>query len=159
MLKLHLNFITPEEEEEIIKFIRPRNVRITNTERNRVIRYGSAIPYKAAVNPIPGWMQGLCDKIFKVTDLMPDSVTINEYHIGQGIDWHIDSKESGPVITVLSLGALATMGLRTAKGFESTVILAPRSLLEMTGPDRWETEHSILGVEGLRLSIVFRKGT
>lgn len=88
-----------------------------------------------------------------------DHVTINEYHKGQSIDWHIDSKTSGEVITVLSLQGDATMGVKDKQGQEVLFPLPARSLLHMTEEDRWDKQHCIHPVDSHRWSLVFRKGT
>lgn len=109
---------------------------------------------------IPSWLDFVVNRIMEQGLLpeRPDHVTINEYQKGQSIDWHIDSKSSGPVITVLSLKSDAVMGVRHG---DQTVQhpISGRSLLQMTDKERWESEHCILPVEDLRYSIVFRKGT
>jgi hypothetical protein len=48
------------------------------------------------------------------------------------------------------------MGLRGKE--QTTHILPPRSLLHLTGDDRWEKEHCIYPLVDTRYSLVFRKG-
>lgn len=90
--------------------------------------------------------------------MLPDSVTVNEYHKGQVIDWHIDSMKSGPVINVLSLASKAVMGLKKSDE-ERVYVLNPRSLVHMSEDERFKWKHCIYPVEATRYSIVFRKGT
>lgn len=85
----------------------------------------------------------------------PDSITINEYHKGQSISPHVDSKSSGEVISVLSILSEATMVFRKGVSKE-TVLLNPRSLVQMRGEIRNLWEHSIEPVKSTRYSIVFR---
>lgn len=170
MIKVIENFITPKEEQDILKHLKPSRV-VTGFGRNRVYRYGSRLPYKAIVKPIPDWLDDLCMKVGLDWGLnlgfdapTPDHVTINEYHAGQTIDWHIDSKESGPIITVLSIESDAVMGLKwTPEGEKQErserIILPGRSLLHMTEEDRWNKQHCIYPVPSHRWSLVFRKGT
>lgn len=131
--------------------------------RNRIIRYGSKLPYVAPMQSkeLPQWAEFLISRLLAkgLLSERPDHMTINEYHSGQSIDWHIDSKTSGDVITVLSLLSDATMGLKTKEGQEVQYPVPARSLLQMTDKERWEDKHCIYPVDALRFSIVFRKGT
>ena len=130
--------------------------------RNKVLRYGSKLPYNAPIQSkdLPQWLEFLVSRLMAKGYLTerPDHITINEYGKGQAIDWHIDSKTSGDVITVLSLLSPATMGLKD-ESQEVQYLLPERSLVQMTEEDRWKKQHCIYPVESLRFSIVFRKGT
>lgn len=156
------NFLSEQQEERILRNIRPTVV-TRGKERNTIRRYGSNVPYNGVISPeIPEWLQESCEMVSKEwakTEYgIPDHITINEYHKGQGISWHIDSPTSGEIISVLSLKGPATMQLR--KGTDILQYELPsRSLLQMTGEHRWEWEHCILPVPQRRFSIVFRKGT
>lgn len=161
MLKVIENFITEQEEESILLTLRPTRVKRSN-ERNTVVRYGSALPYKASLKSdvIPEHYLFLCKKIEQLGYELPDSLSINEYLKTQSIDWHIDSLTSGPVIIVLSLMSTANMGLRNIKTNENqTIILPQRSLLILSEEHRYEWEHCVYPVEDHRFSIVLRKGT
>lgn len=87
--------------------------------------------------------------------IRPDSVSVNEYLSGQGIAPHIDSRESGRTITVLSLVSEATMVF--SKGEEKKRIeLPPRCLLQMRDEARIIWKHAIEPVKHTRYSVVFR---
>lgn len=167
MLTITPDFITPEQEQELLSHIQPSRVVIPRPERNKITRYGSKVPYKTrTADKIPLWLQDLCfqiaeewKKVDSVPNNFPDSVTINEYYKGQSIDWHIDSPTSGPIITVLSLLSDANMGLKLNKDQKVQHLLPARSLVQMSGEERWKWKHCIYPVESLRYSIVFRKGT
>lgn len=162
MITIIKQFITPEEEIEIMSHIKVSRV-TSGKARNRIIRYGSKLPYVAPVQSkeLPQWAEFLVSRLMTkgLLSERPDHMTINEYHPGQSIDWHIDSKTSGPIITVLSLLSDATMGLKHASNQEVQHPLPARSLLQMTDKERWEDKHCIYPVDSLRFSIVFRKGT
>jgi alkylated DNA repair dioxygenase AlkB len=163
MITITKEFITEEEEKQILAYLKPSRVSKADGTRNTIKRYGSTLPYNTAVKSkeLPEWVDFIVSRLMAkkfLTD-KPDHVTINEYHKGQFIDWHIDSKGSGPVITVLSLLSDATMGLKDDKGQEVQHFLPVRSLLQLTDKERWNYKHCIFPVEGLRFSIVFRKGT
>jgi hypothetical protein len=106
---------------------------------------------------IPEYLQKLSDRLVaeKLLELMPDSVSVNEYLKGQAIEPHVDDKTSGRVITVLSLMAPATMVFaRAAQTF--ALELPPRSIVKMCGEGRDLWTHAIPPVSAHRYSIVFR---
>lgn len=135
---------------------------MTGFARNRIYRYGSNLPYSGPIKSkkLPDWIAFVIDRLLTQNLLTerPDHLTINEYHKGQSIDWHIDSKTSGDIISVLSLESDAVMDIRKDKSF-GTMQLPPRSLIQMTGEHRWDWAHSIQPLKGHRWSLVFRKGT
>jgi alkylated DNA repair dioxygenase AlkB len=168
MIAIIPEFITQEEEQVLLINLKPSRVS-GGFKRNRILRYGSDKPYKGVKSSkIPDWLKDICVRVTYqwrengITDAV-DHITINEYMPGQYIDWHVDSPGSGPIITVLSLESPATMGLRpedkTILDGEQMLSLPERSLLHMTGFDRWQMEHCTYPSDRHRWSIVFRKGT
>ena len=102
-------------------------------------------------------MNKYCDRLYNdgYVSVKPDSVSINEYLTGQEITYHIDSKESGSVISVLSLLSPATMLFKNKhKTFNVEVL--PRMLSQMSGEIRNLWQHAISPVKDTRYSIVFR---
>jgi alkylated DNA repair dioxygenase AlkB len=162
MLKITKDFITPEEELQILANIKPISPRKT-TARNRILRYGSDLPYKTPMlsKDLPEWIEFLVDRLMdqQFVPEKPDHITINEYHAGQNISYHIDSKSSGEIITVLCLKSDAVMGMKDEKGVETQHPVPARSLVQLTGDERWKSKHCIFPVPSTRYSIVFRKGT
>lgn len=156
------DFITAEEELELLNFIGPANAKGKTSGRNTIKRYGSALPYSSNMvsSAVPEQLDKYCQKLVdaKLLDIKPDSVTVNEYLQGQVITPHIDSKSSGAVITVLSLKSEATMVLTKGKCKQSVVLL-PRMLLQMKDDIRNKWMHSVDPVKDIRYSIVFRLGT
>lgn len=161
-LSLYPEFITESEEVELLMYIRlymPVRRRPGVDERNAVVRFGSSKPFKGVRNPkIPEVFDRLCVKLAekKYTETQPDSITINEYYSGQAINAHIDPREAGPVITVLSLSAPATMVFTKANHENLIVELPPRSLVQMRDAIRYDWKHEIQPVRDLRYSMVFR---
>src|SRR5678810_642647 len=98
-IKVIPEFITIPEEKDLLSRIPTSKVTL-GVNRNRIIRYGSKLPYMAPTQPIPAHFQLLCYRLVHKGYLQekPDSVSINEYHAGQSIDWHVDSPSSGPII-------------------------------------------------------------
>lgn len=160
MIKLVSNYITSEEEALLLSRFRKTPI-ISTMDRNNIVRYGSPLPYKARViKQIPQYFDFLLERLRTNNIIDSDSITINEYHPGQSIRWHIDSLSSGPAIIVLSLKGTAIMHLRPPNKSDITsYILPPRSLLIMTENHRFQWEHSLAPLEEHRYSIVFRKGT
>lgn len=161
-LSLHGEFITPEEEQELIdKLSAGSDPKATQRDKNRqsVRRYGSNKSYNSymVAREIPDYLQTLCDRLLamKLLETAPDSVSINEYLKGQTIHAHVDSKASGRVITVLSVQSPATMlferELRTL-----SVTLPPRSVVQLRGEMRTLWTHAISPVPDRRYSLVFR---
>lgn len=155
-LNLVLDFISSEEELEIVS-----NIPESKTQRNRrsaINRYGSIV-YRNFITSdiIPEWLLKPAIKLVeqKLLDHLPKHVTINTYYPGNFISAHIDNKESGEIITVLSLLSTAEMILSKGKEKQS-IILPSKSLLQLKDDARWEWEHSILPVKDLRYSIVYR---
>lgn len=152
------DFITEEEEIEILSNITigtKKNIK----SRNTIKRYGSDLPYKSNIvsKVIPDFLDKLCCKLFEqqLSEIKPDSATINEYLKGQGITFHVDSVSSGDVITTLSLKNSATMRFRK-KTEEFAIELPRRCLVQMSGEIRQKWEHGIDPVKDDRYSIVFR---
>lgn len=170
MIKIVENFITLEEETELLSHIRP-SVVTSGGGRNSIKRYGSKLPYNAPVisSTIPKWLETVCFRVAfeewptieSVPEKVPNSVTINEYHTKQAIDWHIDSENSGPIISVLSLLTDAEMGFvyMEADGPKNVRYNLPRlSLVSINKDERWKWKHCLYPVESPRFSIVFRRG-
>lgn len=159
-LSVRENFITPEEEDELLKIIRSPGVTPKQTKgRNSIKRYGSDLPYKSSiVSPsVPAHFDFLLDRLVaeNMLDVRPDSVTVNEYLVGQEITPHIDSPSSGRVITVLSLLGEATMAFQLDRQ-RASVVVAPRAVVQMRGEIRDVWKHSIEPVKNVRYSLVFR---
>ena len=157
-LTLIHDFITPEEEAEIMSHITKGEKQDTK-HRNCVKRYGSNQPYRSNMvsRYIPKFLDRLSDRLVErgLVAHKPNSVTINEYFEGQGIIPHIDSPESGDVISVLGLLGMAVMVF--GRGDESfKVDFLPRTLMQISDELRWKWWHSIPEVNETRYSIVFR---
>jgi len=125
------------------------------------MRYGSDLPYKSNMvsSIIPEYFNFILDRLVEknLVKTRPASVTINEYFEGQKISAHIDSKESGQIITVLSLLSETKMIFSKRKEkLNYTVPLPAKSLMQISGEIRDSWEHSTEPAIDLRYSIVFR---
>lgn len=152
------DFITLEEEKAIMSNFDKRKFK-GGKSRNTIKRYGSDAPYKSNMESktVPPYLNVLSDRLVEkgLLNVKPDSVTVNEYLVGQGIAAHIDSVASGKVITVLSLLGSAQMVFQ--KGKESfSIDFPPRYVVQLTGEIRDKWQHSVPLVSEPRYSIVFR---
>lgn len=113
------------------------------------------------VQPIPHWLSPLRKQAAAFASVRADDfahVLLARYDPGAGIGWHRDRPQFEKVVGV-SIGSIATMRFRqrTHDGFRRAKLrLEPRSAYLLTGPSRWEWEHSIAAGQTLRFSITFR---
>jgi len=159
------DFITPDEEAALLASIEagiPTGIkRQKNCVRNVVQRWGSSVPYRNDIvaDTIPAHFQFHLDRLVaqNLVTLRPDSVTMNQYLTQQAILAHTDLPEGGEVITVLSLQSPATMLFRSRQTERMfSVLLPPRSLVQMRDEIRYNWTHEILPVNTTRYSLVFR---
>ena len=164
-LALYPEFITQSEEAELLMQVRvymPDKPRHGVRDRNAIVRFGSTLPFNDVRDgKIPAHLDWLCIKLAQErhTPTKPDSITINEYYPGQVIRPHVDPRQAGPVITVLSLASAATMVFTKKDEAPIVVELPARSLVQMRDEIRYEWEHEIKPVKELRYSMVFRCST
>lgn len=160
-LSLIENFISIEEEEFILSKLNKKSNVKKNNNRNSIERYGSSKPYNSNMisNTIPEHFLFLFDRLVDKQYLSekPNHISINEYLKGQEIAAHIDSKNSGEIISVLSLMNHAIM-VFSKKGLKHKVLLPSRSLVQMRDEIRNDWMHAIEPVVDVRYSLVFRKG-
>lgn len=160
-LSLIPDFISIEEETELLKVLIKTEETVKKTKsRNSIQRFGSSLPYNSNIvsSAIPEHFNFVVDRLLEqnLVKLRPDSVTVNEYQKGQEITPHIDSKNSGRIITILSLLGDATMKFNFKKE-EHSMLYPARALVQMRGVIRDFWQHSILPVPAPRFSIVFRQ--
>jgi alkylated DNA repair dioxygenase AlkB len=88
-----------------------------------------------------------------------EQVLISEYQPGAGIGWHKDRPVFDEVIGVSLLAACRfRLRRKMERGWQrQAFVAAPRSAYFLSGPSRWDWEHSIPPVAALRYSITFRK--
>ena len=127
--------------------------------------YGSAYDFSRGgldeAPPLPDWLIELRDRLAPLAGLDPralQAALLIRYDPGAGIGWHRDRPQYGEVLG-LSLGADCTMRLRrrTETGFARRNLHLPaRSLYRLSGPVRWDWEHSIAPMDRMRWSITLR---
>ena len=177
-LELYFDFISPEEEKQLLKNI-DDNIWLNDLSR-RVQHYGYKYDYRARkidnsfyLGELPQWLNNIALKLYsnKLIDFLPDQAIINEYEPGQGIASHIDCEPCfGDTIISLSLGSSCVMNFsRDVNSIDKTaILLEPRVLVIMKNESRYDWFHGIpprksdkfndnLIKRQRRVSITFRK--
>jgi alkylated DNA repair dioxygenase AlkB len=164
-----VELITPQAEAELIAAIAglpfaPFEFRGFLGAR-RVVSFGWRYDFNksrlGAAEPLPEFLQPLRTAAAAFAGLDPaalEHVLVTEYAAGAAIGWHRDRPEFGQVVGV-SLAAPCRFRFRRRDGAgwrRAALILPPRSAYLISGPARFEWEHSIPPVERLRYSVTFR---
>jgi alkylated DNA repair dioxygenase AlkB len=133
--------------------------------RRRVVSFGVRTDCNGGglqtAAPMPDFLLPLRERAAAFAGLPPGRLAhglVTEYRPGTSIGWHRDRPHYDDVIGI-SLSSACTFRLRRKHdaGWErASLRVEPRSVYLMRGPSRWEWEHSIPAVEGLRYSITFR---
>jgi alkylated DNA repair dioxygenase AlkB len=111
--------------------------------------------------PIPDWLDQLRLAAAQLASVEPAEfvhVLLARYDPGAGIGWHRDRDVFEEVVG-FSLGTAATLRFRRRKagGFDRVKLhVEPRSAYLLSGPARYDWEHSIAPGDQLRFSITFR---
>lgn len=142
-------YITYEQELSLIN-IMPKNSNKGGTDRNNFVRWGCPTPYSS--NVVSGEIPEAIRKLNMPFDY--DSVSMNEYHGGQKLDYHHDLPYSGNKIYVLSLLNSGDLYFKR-KDTQFKVVLERRSLCVLQDELRWVWMHCAIA-DAHRFSLVFR---
>lgn len=179
-LQLYHDFITPDEQDELLQQI-DTHLWLNDLSR-RVQHYGYKYDYKTKridsslyLGGLPTWLMDLAKELLnkQIIDFIPDQVIINEYTGNQGIAHHIDCTPCfEDCIVSISLGGSCIMDFIKNKNSEYptkiSLLLPPRTLLIMKGESRYNWYHGIAHRKNdifngtsyprtRRVSITFRK--
>ncbi|KAK9299085.1 hypothetical protein QLX08_007823 [Tetragonisca angustula] len=151
------NFITQEEEDEIVKYVNGAPLpKWTQLSHRRLQNWGG-IPHPKGMiaEEIPGWLQKYINKvstcdIFEKSKL-PNHVLINEYLPGQGIMAHSDGPLFHPIVTTISCGSHTLLDFykrldsteQHQSNLEFSFLLERRSLFILQGDLYHNYMHSI----------------
>lgn len=136
------------------------------TGKRRVVSFGWHYDFSGRrlrkADAIPDYLLPLREKAASFAALEPEEfqhALIIEYGPGAGIGWHRDKAVFGEVVGI-SLLSPCVFRMRRAvskKKWERVNLVAePRSSYFLSGPVRYEWEHSIPQMDALRYSITFR---
>ena len=136
------------------------------TGKRRVVSFGWHYDFTGRrlrkADDIPDYLLAIREKAAAFAAMEPEElqhVLVIEYGPGAGIGWHRDKAVFGQVVgfSLLSPCVLRFRQAVNKKKWERVNLLAePRSAYHLSGPARYEWEHSILRVDALRYSITFR---
>jgi alkylated DNA repair dioxygenase AlkB len=136
------------------------------TGKRRVISFGWHYDFSGRrlqkADEIPDYLLPLRETAAAFGVMEPEEfehVLVTEYGPGAGIGWHRDKSVFGEVVGI-SLLSPCLFRMRRAlskKKWERVNLVAePRSAYFLSGPARFEWEHSIPQMDALRYSITFR---
>jgi len=166
-------FLTALEQIDLVSCI---DAEVWSLElKRRVQQYGYRYDYKARrvdrsmhLGALPGFVRHIVAKLreHQAVAHEADQLIVNEYLPGQGISAHIDCEPCfEDRIAVISLGWAYEMEFQHSVSMSAaTLMLAPGSLLVLSGPSRYEWTHQIrarYNDHGIsrqrRVSLTFRK--
>ncbi|MFO0937584.1 MAG: alpha-ketoglutarate-dependent dioxygenase AlkB [Gemmataceae bacterium] len=167
------DFLIASDQTDLLAMIDDRE---WNRElKRRVQHYGYRYDYKARrvdrsmrLGVLPEFTHGILSKLLAhaVVGCAFDQLIINEYLPGQGISAHIDCEPCfDDRIAIVSLGCAYEMEFQSTELQSVAVLmLAPGSLLALSGPARYQWTHQIrsrLKDHGVlrrrRVSLTFRR--
>jgi alkylated DNA repair dioxygenase AlkB len=153
------NFITPEEEQDLLSHIQElplRNAPFKEYIAKRRV-YGWWGNRK-----LPEWLLPITAKIEEWQEMQPGTLKnalVSEYSPGTGVGWHRDQPPYEKIFG-LSLAGWATFELRPNKNASTkepvSLTAEPRSIYIMQDESRWRFQHRVKGTKTMRYSITFR---
>lgn len=162
--------IGPADEDRLLTHMRELPFRDFEfhgyTGKRRVVSFGWHYDFTGRklrkADDIPDYLLSLRVTAAAFARLEPEElqhVLVTEYGPGAGIDWHRDKGVFGEVvgISLLSPCVFRMRRLVSKKKWErANLVVEPRSAYHLSGPARYEWEHSIPQMDALRYSITFR---
>lgn len=144
------NFISHDEETQLMQnIIEYGSGYVCNEKygRENILRFGKFKPTIQNVisTTIPSFVSSLSKRLIEqnLISFQPEAISINEYLPLQGIEPHVDSKSSGEVITILSLGSHTVMDFIHNKKKSFSILFPARCVLQIKNELRHEWQHSI----------------
>ena len=144
------DYLDPAEQDRLLRAV---DSQPWSTElRRRVQHHGYRYDYRRknvdrdqVLGPLPDWSTTLADRLLcdGHTSGPPNQLIVNEYLPGQGIAPHVDSVTAfGDRIVSVSLGSACVLTLRHDSA-EVSILLAPGSVLALSGEARYRWTHGI----------------
>ncbi len=159
--------VSGDEEAALVEAIRrlefsPVEMR-GQVARRRVVHFGWRYGYTTGkIEPgpeLPEFLAALRARAAALAEATVEDLAealITEYPPGAGIGWHRDAPAFGVVVAVSLLTPCRLQLRRAPKTPLATFALAPRSAYVLTGTARWQWQHRIPPVAGIRYSVTFR---
>jgi alkylated DNA repair dioxygenase AlkB len=136
------------------------------TGKRRVISFGWRYDFSGRrlqkADDIPDYLLLLRETAAAFGAMEPEEfehVLVTEYGPGAGIGWHRDKAVFGEVVGISLLSPCVFRMRREVskkKWVRFNLVAEPRSAYYLSGPARFEWEHSIPQMDALRYSITFR---
>ncbi|CAK9823566.1 Alpha-ketoglutarate-dependent dioxygenase alkB homolog 6 [Anthophora retusa] len=151
------NFITQEEENEIVKHVNNAPLpKWTQLSHRRLQNWGG-IPHPKGMiaEEIPGWLQKYINQVSACNiferEKLPNHVLINEYLPSQGIMAHSDGPLFHPIVTTISCGSHTLLDFykrvssdeQHQPDLQFSFLLEPKSLFILQGDLYHNYLHSI----------------
>jgi DNA oxidative demethylase len=165
----HRDVLTGDEEARLLDEIRRlefHEVRMRGVAaKRRVVQYGWKYSFESFRTsegpPLPEFLIQVQQRAAALAGVAPDQLSealITEYSPGAAIGWHRDAPPFGIVIGISLLAACRFRFRRGRTGAwdRAELTLEPRSAYVLTGPARYDWQHSIPAVDALRYSVTFR---
>jgi alkylated DNA repair dioxygenase AlkB len=154
-LKYIPDYINIDEQNQLLGIIDQQIWSLESVEATRRIQqHGYRYDYQDGVlvesrylGPLPNWTGSIARRLYsdRLTETLPDQVTVNEYEPGQGLTSHVDCVTCfGNTIITLSLGSSYVMEFTQPQTNETAeILLSPGSLLVLQKEARYVWEHSV----------------
>ena len=166
------DFITPQEEQDLLSMVRDLPLREAQyqqfTARRRTVNYGSSYDFTQLQSrpapPIPDFLGGLRERAADWVGVEPEDFVqalVSEYQPGTPLGWHRDVPDF-EIIVGISLAGAARLRFRPypwkpeRKAEVFALELAPRSAYILRDEARWGWQHHVPATKELRYSITFR---
>ncbi len=152
------DFLTPEEERKLVQEFKKLTFKPYQFGGYKAKRQTKSYTKRTGY---PEFLKPIILRAAKFANVSPQSIEhamVTEYTPGTPIGWHRDQPPYNKVIGI-SFGSEVPFRFRRKDGDKwrrITVPAKPRSIYVMSGPSRYDWQHSIPPVENLRYSITMR---
>ena len=164
------DFLSPSEEVLLLTQVQGlpfADVRMHGVmAKRRTVHFGWIYGYESweltPGPPIPDFLEPWRRRAAELVQIPAENIAevlVTEYAHGAGIGWHRDAPMFGPLVVGLSL--LSPCRFRFQRMEEGrretfTLPLEPRSAYVLSGPARFQWQHSIPSTKATRYSVTFR---
>jgi alkylated DNA repair dioxygenase AlkB len=149
------NYVDRLEQNQLLKEIDEQDWSIESVESTRRIQqHGYKYEYQNGIlvacnylGALPDWAMRIANRIYgdRLTEIILDQATVNEYEPGQGLRSHIDCVTCfGDTLLTLSLGSPYVMEFIHSQTQEKReLLLLPGSLLALKREARYVWQHGV----------------